>query len=437
MIVIDYFQSFIGNSIINSVLEKSKKINKKRALTNIERLKLSIIQHWIGNTLSSMKLLKADIEELEDLQALSVEKKLEFIRETHMLNFLGAYSIASKRFRYLEKEIFSGEMVNIYPQFYNSLGNHYLQTFRFDQALQYFKNAQEILDEHTSAWFFNIISQADCLVGMKKYESAIDKMKDLSDFSQTSKMYEAIYEQVLGEYKVKKGEHTEAFVHLLTSEKIFKQLKLKNKDYAYCMLYLGVLYGVENKKDLALKYLLNAKKILSSSGQSILPLLELSYVYEAFGFSDMKMNLLFHLYPISYTNGNNWLNLKVASDKKTYFLFKKNQLIPLDNRYEEDIKDNNIINLMTMEVDVAGEKFQLSSLQMRLVYFLVITSPFGCFEALLLDYLYPESIYNEKERDKVKKMIQRLCKKGLHIKQSEKTYRFLNINDFTIYLQKL
>lgn len=437
MIVIDHFLNFIENLVVSTFVDKTKKVNRKRAFTNLERVKFSTIQHWLGDTLSSLKLLNPDLENLEEISTFSIEKKIEFIRQTHMLNFLGAYSIAKRRYDFLEYKISTDEVLRIYPQYYNSLGNHYLQTFKYELALSYFKKAQENITRNTSSWFFNIISQADCLAGMNKVEAAIKKMNFLTEFSKTNKMYLAIYEQVLGEYKIKCGERTQAFEHLITSKKLFVDLKLNNKDYAYCLIYLGVYYGLQKNNNLALNHLLEAKKILSFSGQSMLPLLELSYLFKAFNLNDSSMDLIFQLYPISYVKSNNWLGLNIPLNKGCTFLFENETLVPIHYKEDKSVKRTNVIDLISKEIKIHGKKTSLSPLQVKLLYLLVSSSKVGCFDAVLLDSLYPDSIYSEKELDKLKKVIQRLCKKGLDIKQKEKSYKLMNINKFTIYLQKI
>ena len=145
MIVIDNFLNFIENLVVSTFVATTKKVNRKRAFTKIERIKFSTIQHWLGDTLNSLKLLNPDLESLEEINVLSVERKIEFIRQTHMVNFLGAYSIAKRRYDHLETKIPTNEILRNYPQFYNSLGNHYLQTFKYDLALFYFKTHESLI----------------------------------------------------------------------------------------------------------------------------------------------------------------------------------------------------------------------------------------------------------------------------------------------------
>ncbi len=387
MHVIENLSPFLNHGEHLNTKTYFQKKNKKKAFSTIDRVQISSIYHWIGEN-SHSKLLKGKIDTLNETLDLSVDDLIEFVRKTHHLNFLGAHKTAKKRYDFLIKENLIEKVEKKYPQVNNSLGNHYLQTFDFNSARIYFKKAAELIQIGTSAHFFAVISEADSLAGLEDYTNAISLIKKVEAYAKTSPMLDSIYHQVKGDYHLRNSEISKAEEELKHSKRIFVDNKINNKDFAYCLISLGMLELVKGSKDSAKEYIKKAYGLLSGANSSILPLYELAFI-------------------------NNHYNLKIEELKGlenlnlSYYSFPYRKVLKMSLGQQNQSKTSS------------------KTPQEKIILLLTAAGKNGLFEGYLLEQIYEDTIYSELELDKLKKLIKRIRSKGVNIYSKDRFY-YLN-----------
>lgn len=436
MILIDGYFDFLNENNINIFQKKLKAANKMKAFNEHDRVKTSAIYHWFGKPKSALKILKPHCSTETDLKDMTKNQIIEYIRETHQLNFLGAYKIAKRRYNVLESENYLKKIQKLYPQAYNSLGNHFLQTFQFKKGYQCFSKYQSLLKTNTSAWFFNIISQADCLAGLKQYDKAIELVSQLDHFSKDNHILSSILYQVKGDFLLRSKKFNQALENLLISEKIFEANNIRNKDLAYCQISLAVYYSLNNRPSKSKEYLEKAKELLVGPNNSIYSIMQLAYLYKKMGIYDLSLDLIHKLYSMEFISTySDLLDIKPPEKNNIYFI---NNGEVLEGRSSmPTIKNSNfVLDLITQKLNKNHEESEkLTEHQCNFLQLLIATNENGCFEGIILERLYPNSIYNGAEKDKLKKLAKRLKDKGFKIVVKDRFYFLLNIDDFFIITQ--
>lgn len=378
MIKLERFSNFLKNQNLLKSKQEIEKKNRQSAFSAKDRVLASTIYHWLGDK-KARKLLKSNIDNLEEILNYNEEKLIEFARKTHHLNFLGAYKAAELRYQFLITNNLVQKIETSYPQIYSSIGSHYMQTFNYAKALGYYKQAQNKMQPDTAAYLFSIISQVDCLVGLKSYAEALELLLTTENMSKKSSLYFAMYLQVLGDLQVRMGSSEIGIKTLRESQNLFLQEKLNNKDYAYCLLSLSIAQLQLGEKESAKKDLKKAYEILSGPDHSPLSMINLSLVNKHFDLGIIELN--------------DYYKLRADDFKFTY-----QDLVPLE-----------CANLATSSAP--------SIPQEKALYYLNFAGRNGLFEGFLLEKIYENSIFSELEKDKLKKLIKRVRDRGHQIKK--------------------
>jgi hypothetical protein len=380
----------------NEALKEITYIKKKTKLDDEQKIQIAVWQHWLGQSEAALKLLGKPLSysELETTEDLSLLKKN--IRIAHMLSYAGALSMADIIFHDIKK-IIDKKKINLnrfYPQFFNTLGNHYLRQNNHQKALESFQNFKMKDSLNMSTLFFNQLGIADSYSGLKQYSQSLKTLRDIEHLAQDKSSYKAIYYQAKAEYYLALDQREKALQNLTEAEAHFSAQEKETKDYAYQLITLGEASEKDNMKR---KYLSQAYSILEKSTMNMTSKLRVLQLLKKAGKKiDHKQQISLLKEELSFKNK------KVIITCDSITLYDKSN----DHVFDETI------SLPCKKALLNNQEISLNEREVCILKNILLSGHLGIHEMALSDCIYQDR-YNGYEHlmNRLKRAVSRLKKK--------------------------
>lgn len=417
-------KELISQGKSSSALIELKKWQKKNKSSAIEKITISEIYTWLGDDVSSWKVLGSPLS-IREMEVASEDQMILQLRQAYLLGMFGAKFISYRLYHFATEKFSPQKLQQLYPQYYQNRGYLCISQYYPNEAVSYFAEARKLYPQDDYRFFFITLGLVDAHAMLGEFQTSLEYVENLISlncFNQGDLF--AILQQVKGEILNYLGKSKESFEIMTQSKKQFSK-ENQSKDYAYLLKHLGLHQCWNGKIDIGIKYLQLAKELLLHETGTPTSLLEVLFWIELHYPESLtlKEKVMLRCYP-SFSIYSQRLGRKYNQDScricpwvptvksnVDYWLVEKNQILEL-NDYSTTSKKEPLIDFVSNSYCSEKEKIIFTPLEGRVLLALFGASERGVHLYHLTDKIYQHEFTTwEAGIDRVKKLLKSLSQK--------------------------